>query len=127
MATRRIYKMEKQKMAKVTMSLEAEALLNSMVAKTNNGFTGGRLTKHDQLSWIVTCFAENYFERNVERIRQDHFDRITHLENLLKRVKKARHQGTEDQDAEMKLKQMIDSSEKPKERQQKLKLNQEAS
>jgi len=119
--------MKKQKMAKVTMSLEAEILLNDMVAKTNDGFTGGRLTKHDQLSWIVTCFAENYFERNVDRIRQDHFDRLTHLENLLKRVKKGRHLGTEDQDAELKLKQMIDSSEKPKERQQKLKLNQEAS
>jgi hypothetical protein len=127
MAARRIRELNKQKMAKVTMSLEAEALLNNMVVRTNDGFTGGRLTKHDHLSWIVTCFAENYFERNVERIRQDHFDRVTHLENLLKRVKKARHLGTEDQDAEMKLKQMMDSSEKPKERQQKLKLNQEAS
>jgi len=127
MATRRIYKMEKQKMAKVTMSLEAETLLNSMVVRTNDGFTGGRLTKHDQLSWIVTCFAENYFERNIDRIRQDHFDRVTHLENLLKRVKVARHKGTEDQEAETKLKQMMDNSEKPKERQQKMKLNQEAS
>ncbi len=119
--------MEKQKMAKVTMSLEAETLLNSMVVRTNDGFTGGRLTKHDQLSWIVTCFAENYFERNIDRIRQDHFDRVTHLENLLKRVKVARHKGTEDQEAETKLKQMMDNSEKPKERQQKLKLNPEAS
>lgn len=119
--------MEKQKIAKVTMSIEAEALLNHMVVKTNDEFTGGRLTKHDQLSWIVTCFAENYFDRNIERIRQDHFDRVTHLENLLKRVKKARHLGAEDQDAEAKLKQMIDNSEKPKERQQKMKLNQEAS
>jgi hypothetical protein len=127
MTTRRICELEKQKVAKVTMSLDAETLLNSMVAKTNDGFTGGRLTKHDQLSWIVTCFAENYFERNIEKIRQDHFDRVAHLENLLKRVKKARHLGTEDQDAELKLKQMMDSSEKPKERQQKMKLNQEAS
>lgn len=103
-------------MAKVTMSLEAEQLLNQMVRKTNDGFTGGRLTKHDQLSWIVSVFAENYFERNIERIRHDHFDQVTHLDNLLKQVKRARHLGKEDSDAEMKLKQMIGSSEKPKER-----------
>lgn len=33
--------MEKNKIAKVTMSLEAESLLNQMVSKSNDGFTGG--------------------------------------------------------------------------------------
>lgn len=112
--------MEKTKIAKITMSLEAETLLNQMVAKSNDGFTGGRVTKHDMLSWLVICFWENYFEKNIERIHQDHFDRLTHVDNLLKRVKKARHEGTEDQDAEQQLKQMVDSLPKPKERQQKL-------
>lgn len=120
--------MEKTKIAKNTMSLEAEALLNQMVVKSNDGFTGGKVTKHDLLSWIVTCFSENYFERNLERIHQDHFDRLAHLDNLLKRVKKARHDGTEDQDAEQLLKQMVDSVGKPKERQPKqTKLTPEAS
>lgn len=120
--------MEKTKIAKNTMSLEAEALLNQMVVKSNDGFTGGKVTKHDLLSWIVTCFSENYFDRNIERIHQDHFDRLAHLDNFLKRVKKARHEGTEDQDAEQILKQMIDSVGKAKERQPKqTKLSPEAS
>ncbi len=111
--------MDKTKIAKITMSLEAESLLNQMVTKTNDGFTGGKVSKHDLLSWIVTCFSENYFERNIDRIQQDHFDRLVHINNLLKRIKKARHSGTEDQDAEQMLKQMMDSVVKSKERPQK--------
>ncbi len=108
--------MEKTKIAKITMSLEAESLLNQMVTKTNNGFTGGKVSKHDLLSWIVTCFSENYFERNIERIQQDHFDRLVHIDNLLKKIKKARHKGAEDHEAELLLKQMMDSVAKAKER-----------
>lgn len=108
--------MEKVKIAKITMSLEAEVLLNQMVNKSNDGFTGGKVTKHDLLSWIVTCFAENYFERNVERIQQDHFDRLTHLDNLVKRIKKARHDGVTDSDAEQLLKQLVDNAAKSKDK-----------
>ena len=108
--------MEKTKIAKITMSLDAEVLLNQMVAKANDGFTGGKVTKHDLLSWVVTCFAENYFERNVERMQQDHFDRLTHVDNLIRRIKKARHEGVEDNEAEQLLKQMVDSAAKPKDR-----------
>lgn len=108
--------MEKTKIAKVTMSPKAEGLLNEMVTKTNDGFTGGKVTKHDLLSWIVTSFAENYFERNRERLQADHFDRLAHLDNLVKRIKKARHEGVEDQEAEIQLKQFMDNTTKPKER-----------
>jgi glutaredoxin 2 len=108
--------MEKTKIAKVTMSPKAEGLLNEMVTKTNDGFTGGKVTKHDLLSWVVTHFAENYFERNRERIQADHFDRLAHLDNLVKRIKKARHDRVEDQEAETQLKQLMDNTPKPKER-----------
>lgn len=106
--------MEKSKIAKVTMSLEAEALLNQMVARSNDGFTGGKVTKHDLLSWVVTCFAESYFERNVERIQNDHFDRLAHLDNLVKRIKSARSKGIADHEAESLLKQIADASAKQK-------------
>lgn len=108
--------MEKTKIAKVTMSLKAEDLLNQMVTKSNEGFSGGKVTKHDLLSWIVSSFAENYFERNRERIQADHFDRLAHLDNLVKRIKKSRHQGTEDPEAERQLNQLIENASKPKER-----------
>lgn len=111
--------MEKTKIAKVTMSLKAEGLLNQMVTKSNDGFTGGKVTKHDLLSWVVTYFAENYFERNRERIQADHFDRLAHLDNLVRRIKKARHEGIEDHEAEHQLKQLMDTATKPKARQPK--------
>lgn len=109
--------MEKTKIAKTTMSLESEAHLNQMVTKANENFIGGKVTKHNLLSWIVSCFAENYFDRNVERIQQDHFDRLTHIDNIVKRIKKARHKGIEDQEAEQLLRQLVDNASKPKERQ----------
>jgi len=109
--------MEKAKIAKTTMSLEAETHLNQMVGRSNENFTGGRVTKHDLLSWIVICFAEDYFEKNIERIHQDHFDRLTHIDNIVKRIKKARHKGVEDQEAELLLKHLVDNVAKPKERQ----------
>ncbi|MDD5226797.1 MAG: hypothetical protein PHV97_06435 [Candidatus Omnitrophica bacterium] len=118
--------MEKTKIAKITMSLGAESMLNQMVSKSNTGFTGGKVTKHDLLSWVVTCFAENYFERNIERIQQDHFDRLTHLDNLVKRIKKARHEGIEDQEAEHLLKQVVDNTAKAKERPKQTKSGPEA-
>lgn len=111
---------EKIKTSKVTLSLEADALLDKVVEQTNDGFTGGRLTKHEGLSWIVRYFFENQFERNLERIRSDHFDRVTHVENLLKRIKSARHKGENDAEAEMQLKAMVEGGEKPRERQPRL-------
>ena len=111
---------EKTKISKVTLSLESDALLDKMVKQTNDGFTGGRLTKHEGLSWIVRHFFENQFERNIERLRSDHFDRVTHVDNLLKRIKQARHKGVQDSDAEQQLKSMLDGIEKPRERQPRL-------
>lgn len=108
------------KTSKVTLSLESDALLDKMVKQTNDGFTGGRLTKHEALSWIVRYFYENQFERNFERLRSDHFDRVTHVENLLKRIKQARYKGMHDSDAEQQLKSMVDGNEKPRERQPRL-------
>lgn len=111
---------EKTKTSKVTLSLESDALLDKMIERTNDGFTGGRLTKHEGLSWIVRYFYENQFDRTLDRIRGDHFDRVAHVENLIKRIKRARHQGAQDDDAELQLRSMVDGTEKSRERQPRL-------
>ncbi len=111
--------MERLKTSKVILSQASDALLNQMVERTNDGFDG-KITKHDELSWIVRFFYENYFERNLDRIRNDHFDHVLHLENLLKRVKQARHKGAQDSEAENRLRQMVDSNEKSREKQPRL-------
>ena len=111
--------MARLKNSKVTMSLEFDALLNKMVERTNEGIVG-KVSKHEELSWIVRFFHENYFDRNLDRIRNDHFDHVVHLENLLKRVKQARHKGAQDSEAENRLRQMVDSNEKSREKQPRL-------
>lgn len=120
MATRTEDMPEKSKAAKVTLSVDSDALLDRIIVQTNDGFTGGRLTKQDGLSWIVRYFFENQFERNIDRLRTDHFDRVTHVDNLLKRIKQARHKGAQDEEAELQLKQMVEGAEKPRERQPRL-------
>ena len=111
--------MDRLKTSKVTLSQGSDALLNKMVERTNEGFDG-KVTKHEELSWIVRFFHENYFERNLDRIRNDHFDHVVHLENLLKRVKQARHKGAQDSEAENRLKQMVDAPDKSREKQPRL-------
>lgn len=96
------------------MSLEAEAALYQMIKRANENFTGGRVTKQDLLSWIITQFESNYFERNIEKIQRDHFDRLTHLGNLVKRLKKAKSEGRKDIEAEESLKQLNETLPKPK-------------
>lgn len=111
--------MARLKNSKVTLSLESDALLNKMVERTNEGFDG-KVTKHEELSWIVRFFHENYFDRNLDKIRNDHFDHVVHLENLLKRVKQARHKGAHDSEAENRLRQMVDSPDKSRDKQPRL-------
>ena len=111
--------MARLKNSKVTLSLESDALLNKMVERTNEGFDG-KVTKHEELSWIVRFFHENYFDSNLDRIRNDHFDHVVHLENLLKRVKQARHKGAQDSEAENRLRQMVDSPDKSRDKQPRL-------
>lgn len=118
---------EKAKASKVTLSSESDQLLDQVVERTNTGFLGGRLTKQDALSWIVRYFWENQFDRNLERIRKDHFDRLVYVEHLLERVKQSRKKGAQNSDAELELKAMVDGGEKPRERQPRLNKSREAS
>jgi Fe-S cluster assembly ATPase SufC len=85
-------KME-SKIAKFTGTIELEQAMDRMVAAVNEGFSGGRVTKHDLVSWAVLYFEKNCFQECVEHIRQDHFDQVAYLESVLKDAKKARREG----------------------------------
>lgn len=92
--------MEKNEIAKVTISSLADNALNRMLTEVNNNFTGGRITKHQLLSWFITSQDGAPFQRAIEKVQREHFDHVAHLENLLKRIKKARRQGIADEEAE---------------------------
>src|SRR4051812_3478598 len=65
--------------AKITAAQGADEALDRMVKTANDGFSGGRVTKHDLTSWIITHFEEDYFQPCIHKIREDHFNRITYL------------------------------------------------
>ena len=74
---------------------EAEKLLEEMLNKTNNGFSGGRLTRQDLVTWIIQYFEKNCFTDCIEKLRQDHFDQVAYLEAALRKVKEERKAGAE--------------------------------
>ena len=81
------------KIAKFTGTAEMDSTLDRMVQATNDGFSGGRVTKHDLVSWALLYFEKHCFQGCLESIRQDHFDQIAYLESVLKEAKKARKIG----------------------------------
>ncbi|HLD99207.1 MAG TPA: hypothetical protein VJB59_03045 [Bdellovibrionota bacterium] len=80
---------------KIGISEEAEKGLEAMVAKTNEGFSGGRVSKQDMASWIIRYFEREAFSRCMEMVREDHFDQVAHLEAVLRRAKEARRSGVQ--------------------------------
>jgi fatty acid/phospholipid biosynthesis enzyme len=86
-------KVSVQKIAKFTGSLEADEVLIKMVDVVNDGFNGGRVTKHEMLSWLILKFEKSIFKDLIDEIRNDHFDQLAYLEAVLKEAKRARRQG----------------------------------
>jgi Fe-S cluster assembly ATPase SufC len=83
------------KIAKFTGSVELEKAMDRMMATVNDGFSGGRVSRHDLVSWVVLYFEKSCFQECVDNIRQDHFDQVAYLESVLKQAKQARKAGTD--------------------------------
>ena len=81
------------KFAKIATSQPADLSLERMLEKVNDGFRGGRVSKLELASWIVTHFETHLFEATIPDIRQAHFEEIAYLESLLKEVKASRRPG----------------------------------
>ena len=69
--------------------------LQQMVDQCNDGFGGGKVTKVSLNAWIIRYYYENLFSKQIEKIREDHFDPIKHLEGLVQRMKKSKSSGTQ--------------------------------
>lgn len=79
--------------AKANLTGEADRDLASMVKETNDGFSSGKVTKNQLLSWIVCSFRRKQFEKEKEQIRAEHFDKIAHLTSVIKAIKEAEAKG----------------------------------
>lgn len=73
--------------AKITAAQGADEVLDRMVKAVNDGFTGGKVTKHELTSWIITNFEENYFQSCIAKIREDYFNQVAYLESVLKQLR----------------------------------------
>lgn len=79
--------LESPGVCRVVVSHEANRQLDELVAKVNDGFDAGRVTRPQVLSWLLRRFAETASEEEIQELRAAHFDRIAYLEALLKRAK----------------------------------------
>ena len=90
--------MSDEKLDKVLVSISADSDLEQMVSEVNDGFTGGRVTKTQFLSWMVQYFRNNYFRNCVEEVRSVHFDKLAHMRSIVKEMEQAKKSGKIDLD-----------------------------
>ena len=81
--------------SKIAVLPSAEEALDRMVKAANQDFLGGRITKHQLASWLITRFEGDLFKRNIESLRHDNFDQVAYLEAVTKKIKKAGKEGIE--------------------------------
>ncbi|MBI4402661.1 MAG: hypothetical protein HY537_00790 [Deltaproteobacteria bacterium] len=80
--------------AKIVIGKEVEESLIRMVQQTNDGFSGGRITKNELACWIILQFENTYFKAAVTDIRKAHFDKVVYLSSLVEELKKAKRDGS---------------------------------
>lgn len=81
-------------LAKIAISAEADQILETMLAKVNEGSTSGRVGKRDLASWVLKHFSENSLSRCMSKIRADHFDELVYLRNSALALRAARRNGS---------------------------------
>ena len=76
---------------KATISKRAGNAVMDLVARVNEGFEGGHVSRQDLMSWILTRFAEDCGDQDIRAIRAEHFDEIALLELCLRKSKQSGH------------------------------------
>lgn len=76
-----------EEILKITVTKEAGEKLNAVLAKVNEGFEAGKVTRQDVASWIVLRFEKSFGENDIQQIRKEFFSEKVLLETILKRVK----------------------------------------
>ena len=81
--------MEKQDLAKIAITTDADTALVQALEKVNKDHTGGRVTKTELSSWFILQSANNLTDNSVEEIRMAHFSQVAYLEALVKTIKRS--------------------------------------
>ena len=75
---------------KIVISVSADQCLNEMLKQVNDGFTSGRVKKTQLASWIINHFRQTSFDKQIEKIRYEHFDQIAHLKSIVRQMEEAK-------------------------------------
>jgi hypothetical protein len=78
--------MENQ-LAKIAISISSEEALTKAFDIVNLDFDGGRVSKADLASWLISQGARGMDQTVIQEIRQAHFNQVKYLENLVKKMK----------------------------------------
>lgn len=78
-----------EKIQRITVSKEAQNVLERIKERVNDGFIGGRINLTQMANWILMRFHAELDDTQIKEIRAEHFDEVTMLENVLKLSKES--------------------------------------
>jgi len=76
-------------LAKIAVSIEADAAMTQAMEQINTGNLGGKVTKVDLASWLILRSASLLNDTLIDEIRAEHFNQVIYLDNLLKAAKRS--------------------------------------
>ena len=78
---------ETASLSKIAITSSAEEALSTALDRTNKDFEGGRVTKTDLASWLITRSAAALDAPSIDEIQRAHFNQVMYLEALIKKLK----------------------------------------
>lgn len=79
--------MSEKTLAKIAISSSADAALSKILEQVNANFEGGRVTKVDLASWLITRSTESLDDSTIDEIQKAHFNQVAYLDALVKKMR----------------------------------------
>ncbi len=76
-------------LSKIAVTETADEALVEALKRVNDGFQGGRVTKTDLASWLISQGSGKLNQEAINEIHQAHFNQVAYLGALVKRLKSA--------------------------------------
>ena len=78
---------KEQNIMRIFISKQSEAALGEILEQVNMGFEAGRVTRSDVANHVLLQFRRELSDERIQQIRSQHFDVVTQMESLLKKIK----------------------------------------
>jgi hypothetical protein len=103
--------MSETPLAKIAITQAADSALSQALEEVNEGFEGGRITKTELASWLISRAAGAIDHGAREEIRHAHFNQVAYLESLVRKLKST-GRGSLDPSEVATLQAVLEPSEK---------------